>query len=125
MTTMAARAMSVVPVWVLDDHVRTSHSHSHSHAHAHAVLGGYRHTVSSVPPVGRWVRGVSVRVHDLLSWLNVRDRHGLRVPVLNGRHVRSIPVAVTTRRDGDWVLHLRGHESRTTESGDQRPIPGD
>ena len=94
----------MVSVWVLDDHARTSH--------AREVLGAHLHTV---PPVGR-VRAVHAvpvrrhRVHDLLLWLDRVHRHGLRVPVLNRLHVRSVPVAVATSRDGDcgggWVLHL-------------------
>lgn len=118
MTTVAARATSVVSVWVrLDDHTPTPHTHTHAHTHARArdILGSHRHTV---PPVSRRVRVVPVRrqrVNDLLLRLDVCHRHGLRVPVLDGLHVRpavrpAVRVAIATRWDGDcgggWVLHL-------------------
>jgi len=104
MTAMTARAMFTIPVWVLlDDHVWTSH--------ARHILGGHRHAVPIA--LGR-VRGVPVRVYDLVLGLNVH-RHGLRVPVLGGLHVRSaVRVAVSTSRDGGRVMH-----SRTINTKDQ------
>lgn len=102
---MASRATPRMAVRILNDHGRSTSRH---------ILWGHLHTV---PPVGWYlVRGHAVatrmaipaRVHDLSLGLNVH-RHGLWVPVLNGLSVRSVRVAVSTRRNGEcsgsWVLH--------------------
>lgn len=124
---MTARA-TPVPARLLDDYTCTSH------AHARDTLGGHRHAV----PIGRdrRVRGghaVAVvpavpvrrqRVHDLLLLLGLDVyRHGLRIPVLSGLHVRpAVHVAVSTGRNSDCTRSRVLDRSRTINEQDQRII---
>lgn len=113
------------PVWVLNDHARTSHAGDIRST----VLGGHRHPIPAVARYRVRVRHVVPaprhRVHHLLSRLDVH-RHGLWVPILNGLRVRPVRVAVSTRRDshsGGLVLHSRADKSGIKGSTISIPRP--